>query len=231
MPSSPLADAQITAQERLRALVSRGVMLRWQGLPGYDEDDVDPFVSAVVPIVLAAQRQSVSLTDAYLARALGRAPLGVDAARIIGGLRGDTTPDQTYRRPFVNVWTALAKGVPFEQAVAAGLARATATAAMDVQLAHRSALQAVQDADPRIQGWQRVADGGACDFCLALDGAFMKSADVMPLHNGCGCGLEPLEQEVTPTAAPDDVAVHEHGELGPMLGSPDHDFTSAADLG
>lgn len=229
MPSR-LADAHIVAQQRLRALATRGVQLRWQQLLGYDEEHVHPFVAAVVPIVAAVQRQSIRLTDAYLARALERRPIGVDATAVIASLRGAATPEQVYRRPFVTTWTSLSKGNPFEQAVAAGLARATATAAMDVQMAHRGALQTVQERDPRIRGYRRVADANACAFCSAIDGAFVKSADAMALHNGCGCGLEPIEEEPSASPLPDGLAVREHGELGPVLGDPSHDFTTAADL-
>jgi hypothetical protein len=52
----------------------------------------------------------------------------------------------------------------------------------------------------------------------------------MPLHNHCGCSLEPVLDDVTPTPLPEGVAVHEHGELGLVLGDPAHDFTSAADV-
>lgn len=45
-----------------------------------------------------------------------------------------------------------------------------------------------------IVGWQRVADPGACDFCASVDGAFVKSGAALPLHDGCGCGLEPLTE-------------------------------------
>ena len=111
------------------------------------------------------------------------------------------------------------------------LARATSTAAMDVQLAARATFGAVQEADDGVYGYQRVADGDACEFCQAVDGAYVKSGDAMALHNNCGCSLEPLTVP-HPRAArlPDGVAVHEHGELGPMLGDAAHDFTSLADI-
>lgn len=225
MPSR-LADAQIAAQQRLRALVTRGVTGRWQSLAGYDEGDVDAFITAVVPFVAAANRQSVTLTDAYVARALGRQPLGVNVQDVLNSLRGDTTPDQLYRRPFVTVWTALSKATPYDQAVAAGLARATDIAAADVQMAQRAALQAVQDADPRIRGYQRAPDGGACSYCLMIAGAFVKDAAAMPLHPHCGCTLEPVEDDVAASSVPDGVAVHDHGELGPVLADPAHSFDS-----
>ena len=224
MPSR-LADVHIEAQRRLRVLAERGVTNAWTRLPDYRDRNVDQFLTLVLPLMDAAQRQSILLTDAYLARALERRPMGVDAARVIASLRGDTSPEEVYRRPFVTVWTALSKDTALDQAVAAGLARATSTAAMDVQMAHRGALRAVQDADPRIRGYRRVADAGACAFCSMIDGAFVKSADAMALHNGCGCGLEPIEDEPRPSPLPEGVAVHEHGELGPMLGDPSHDFT------
>lgn len=44
-----------------------------------------------------------------------------------------------------------------------------------------------------IWGYQRVADGDACDFCAMLDGAQFRTDDPMPIHPGCGCGVEPVE--------------------------------------
>jgi len=55
-----------------------------------------------------------------------------------------------------------------------------------------------------IGGFQRVADGGACEFCQTVDGAFLYSDDVMPLHNRCGCGIEPVVGQI-----PKDAPTHE----------------------
>lgn len=229
--SGTLVQTHIAAQERLRALVAHGVGNAWTRLPAYDEANVPEWLATVLPLVNAAQRQSVSLTEAFLARSLGRGPVGVPPAGLIGaGVRNGAAPAEVYRRPFVTVWTALKAGTGFEDAVAAGLARARSSATMDVQLSSRATYAAVQGVDQRIRGYQRVADPGACAFCSLVDGAFVKSADAMPLHNGCGCGLEPLTEDVTPTATPEDVAVHEHGELGPMLAAPGDHFTSEHEL-
>lgn len=46
-----------------------------------------------------------------------------------------------------------------------------------------------------IVGFQRVADPGACEFCQEVDGAYLKADDVMPLHNNCGCSVEPITAE------------------------------------
>lgn len=224
--ASAVTEAHIVAQARLRAIVERAVTGAWDGLGGYDEDDVAAFTLAATPVVLAAMRQSVVLTDAYLARILGRRPLGIDPVPVIAAIREGVDPREQWRRPFVTVWTALGNGTAYEQAVRNGLLRSIDMATTDVQLAHRGALQAAQERDAAIRGYRRVADGGACSFCRTVNGAFVKSASAAPLHPGCGCGFEPelVDRPVTPL--PEDVAVHEHGELGPTLGSPAHDFTS-----
>lgn len=204
----------------------------WADLPGYDRRNVDEWLSRVLPIVATAQRTSVAFTEAFLAQALERRPLGVNPNELIGaGVRNGAEPAEVYRRPFVTLWSKLGEGLLFEEASAAALSRATSTAGMDVQLSMRATANAVQEADDGIFGFTRAADPGACQFCSEVDGAYVKSADAMPLHNNCGCGLEPLTSP-HPRAAklPSGVAVHQHGELGPLLGDPAHDFTSQSDI-
>lgn len=232
MAASPLTEAHITAQKRLRDAVVAAIVKAWRDLPGYDRADVPAFLDTAVPAVLAGQRQSVALTEAYIARYLGRRPLGVDPSKLIGsGLRG-VDPAEVYTRPFVTVWTSLSNGTPYEAALNAGLSRATETAAMDVQMSMRATSSAVQSATPEgFYGYQRVADGGACEYCSAIDGAYVKFADAMALHPNCGCGLEPLTAP-HPRAAklPSGVSVHEHGELGAVIGSSSHGFVGPGDV-
>jgi hypothetical protein len=243
--ASQLAEAHIEAERRLRLLASRLVGGAWRELPGYDRQNVDQWLAAVLPIVEAAKRQSAALTEGYIARALDRPAAGVDVDALIASLRGGVPAAEVYERPFVNVWTALKKGEQYTQAVESGLARATSTAEMDVQLTMRSTAAAVQVADPSIFGYRRVADAGACSFCSEVDGAYVKSANAMPLHNRCGCGIEPQTEphrgavllpdgtqirEYAYGPLNDNVAVHLHGELGPVLtGASDH-FISESDI-
>lgn len=223
-----VADAQITAQARLREIVVRAVSNAWTALGSYDAPDVPVFLTAVVPLILAAQRQSVSLSDAYVAGVLGRPPLGIDPLPVIARLRGPVSPQVVYRRPFVTVWSGLSEGKPYADAVSAGEARLTASAALDVQLAHFGGLQAVQDQDPRVRGWRRVADPGACEWCRMINGAKVKRADASPLHPACGCTLSILTDPFEPDPVPDGL-VHDHGEYGPTLGNPEHDHLTPAE--
>ncbi len=240
-----LAEAHIVAQQQLRDLTQRSVEVIWRNLLGYDDKDVPTFLRQALPLVAGAQRHSVALTDAWLARELGRRPLGVNPARATGAaVRNGTPPEDVYRRPFVTVWSALKQGADYADAVEQGLARLRSTAGTDVQLAMRTTLREAGQADDRIVGYARVPDGGACAFCQLVSGQRYTTEDLMPIHNNCGCGVDVItgsnRHEFTGNRRNDlDVpiegdgiaaAVREHGELGPVLVDAQHDFTGQQQL-
>lgn len=78
----------------------------------------------------------------------------------------------------------------------------------------------------RIVGYTRVADPGACAFCQEVDGAFLRSSDPMPLHPGCGCGVEPIVGEI-----PEDARSHSEiatqGTRAPAEALASRDFSAA----
>lgn len=238
-----LASQQIEAERRLRALTAVRVERAWVGLGTYDEKDVARLLRLVLPVVLGAQRSSALLTNAYIAREVRRAIPSVKLNEVTGAaLRNGAEPADVYRRPFVTVWTALSEGRQWEQAVNAGMAHLSSTATTDVQLAMRATM-AKRELDLAPYGYRRKADASACPFCRAVDGAYVKATEgyAFALHGGCGCGFEVLrEPHRGAVALPDGtrirayqygplndaVAVHEHGELGPVLADPAHQFTS-----
>lgn len=223
-----LAEAHIEAERRLRETLAAFVTRVWAGLGHYDRQDVGRFTSVVVPAVLAAQRASVAVTDAYLARALERQPVGLDPEALSGaGVRNGTPPEEVYARPFVTVWSALQRGDMWEQAVSAGAARAESSAQMDVALSMSHSLRAIGRADRSIAGWRRVPNPGACTFCRTVSTRLYHTSVLMPLHNRCGCGVEPVTDRSAPFVddlSGDGVAVNQHGELGPVLGDPAQSF-------
>ena len=101
----------------------------------------------------------------------------------MAGYRNGTPLETVYKRPFEVVWRSVGAGTPYPAAASRGLARATQTAAADVQMAMRDTLTSVGQAEDSIWGYQRVADGGACEFCLLLDGACSAPMTQMPIHN------------------------------------------------
>lgn len=242
MPTA-LAAAHIEGERRLRQLTVRALTSIWDGLPAYDRQNVDQWLSEVLPVVEAGQRQSVNLTNAYLARSLERQPLGLDTRELTGaGVRNGTPPVEVYERPFITLWGGLSDGLRYEDALSKALARAQGTASMDVQLSMRATAEAVDRVDQSIYGYRRVADATACQFCKEVDGAYVKGSSgyVYALHNHCGCGLEALKEphrgavqlpdgtEIRPYAygpLNDNVAIEHHGELGPVLTKPGDHFT------
>jgi hypothetical protein len=226
----------------LRATTSNRVGTVWTRLGSYDEADVARFVDQAVPLVQSGQRQAVRSTNAYMARFSRGQLADLDLADLTGAaVRNGATPADVYARPFVNVWTALGKGVPWVDAVRAGFARAVSTAETDVALSSRAASAAYAEADDRIVGFQRVPDGGACDFCSLVSGQRYHTAELMPLHNRCGCTVEPLlgadRHSFTGRLENDVVhgdgisaAIHQHGELGPVLTNGADHFTDEHEL-
>lgn len=232
--------AHIAQQQRLRDQVTAQVAAAWAALPSYDEGDVATFLAAALPVVLAAQRAAVLLTNAFLGLRLGRGPAEIDPDRLIGPhLRNGTEPSDVYRRPFVTTWSKLKEGTGWEDAVKAGGDRATSAAATDCQLAMRETLREVGEKDDLILGFQRVPDPGACDFCRLVAGQRYTTGQLMPIHNHCGCGVDVITEanrgdftgdpEHDLSVSREDgltAAVEEHGELGPVLVDGAHAFTA-----
>lgn len=239
---SQLAAVQIQAKQRLQDLVASAVSAAWGSLAHHDKAQVDEFLTTVIPLSAAANQQSVQLTEAFLARSLGATPVGLNASQIIAGIRNGATPEEVYTRPFVTVWSALKRGVGWEQAVKMGQDRASSAAAMDVQLSFTHTLRAAGDSSwgDRIVGYQRVPDSGACDFCQIASGMLYHTDDLMPLHLHCGCGVDVVQADsarsfTTATsrfsgAGGTNVAVHDHGELGPLLTNADDHFTGPSQV-
>ncbi len=210
-------QAHIAANTRLQEIAATAAAAAWLGLGSYDEEDVPRFLARVVPVILAAQRQSVVLTVAFLARAIGRRPAAVDVTQLVGAairtatpeviaasqrgglaLASDATgvpPEVVYRRPFVAVWSDLSKGTPWADAVNAGRERVEATAAFDAQNAMRHTLRAVGEADDLILGYRRVPDSDACDFCKLIAGRRYLTSDLMEVHPRCQCGVDIITAE------------------------------------
>lgn len=225
--SRELALAHMGAQRRLKTLAADGLGRAWDDLPSYNEADVAPFLRRAVPFVVGTQRQSVALTNAFLARSLEQRPTGVNIAAIVAGIRNGASAADVYRRPFVDVWSGLKNGKAWTDAVAAGRARLVSAAEMDIQLAMRDTLLAVGETEEALTGYQRVANANACEFCLAVNGAQFQTEVPMALHNGCDCGFEAITYtRISKQEFPKDVTVEDHGELGPVLVDPSQQFTS-----
>lgn len=202
------------------------------------------FIERAVPIVRSGGRTAVALTDAYLARKMGTSPVGLDADVVLSGLRNGVSPAEVYARPFHQMWTELGNGKPFPDVLNATITRSAVLADTDVGLAARdSAVEWAKESNAEVYGWERVTDGDACDLCVIASTQRYWTDQLMPIHDRCHCTVAPLTQPTgqvlwekvnqsssIETDEGSSTSVEEHGELGPVLVSPEHDFRGPADV-
>lgn len=186
-------DAMIDIRRR----VSGRVRMAWDDLGSYDRADVARFTAVATRVVDAGQRRTVAVTAAYLSRLTGSPVPALDVSALTGAaVRGGTDPSVVYERPFVQVWSALADGKPYADAVDAAGARAATAADTDVSLSMRATADAAsQEFERRVVGWERVMDPDACAFCAAASTQRYSSALLEPLHANCQCGVAPVFSE------------------------------------
>lgn len=257
MPSQRL-DAAYNAQiKAIRTRLDAFAAARFMS-GQYRDADMARFLKEVVPVVLASRRQVSALTDSYLSQVmtsqLGKrvAPRGPIDTNTLRGVDAK----EVYTRPFVTVRTKLSTGMPFDAAVSAGSARLTDILLTDMQMAKtQTAQNVISNSGPQIIGYERTLSGNkSCALCVVASTQMYHKGDLMPIHPGCDCGVQPItrsrpfdseaatqrledtHQSVfnllgtkdSSARAPDYrklIATHEHGEIGPVLSIKGQKFT------
>lgn len=158
-------------------------------------------------IIRAAQHTVVALQGAYLSRAAEIAGQTWKTATVsssfLDTLRTGVDFSTEYERPFNQLYTALASGANYDQATQAGLTRLESLAKTDLQLAaSRAGQQAVakqpdagdtETGKPHVVGYQRVTTSGhPCALCLIASTQRYHVEDLMPIHPGCQCIVDPI---------------------------------------
>jgi len=236
------------------ALATRIVQLlehEWSSLGTWDSADVERFVGRVIPILTGGQAMTARMTDVYISQLLSEmtgenVPVAGLRTSDLKEMRG-TPLMEVYRRPFVEMWTALKDGQLFEDAYQAGLNRVSELADDDLSLAYRKASTLAFEKQPAVKGYRRVvrpemSKGGTCPLChLASENRYHKS-DLLPIHTHCRCAVMPivgksdpasrlnaedLGQLEKPTELP---VVRNHGELGPILQVAGQHYTTEAQV-
>lgn len=232
---------KLAVRDRVQAFASR-VFAAGQ----YRDADVARFVSRVVPVVLAGRRQVSSMTDAYLTQQLKAAGIKAPMRGPINtaALRG-VSVDEVYARPYQSVWTSLSNNAPYPDAVAAGHSRLMDLISTDMQLAMTHTSQDVLTHTRGVSEYVRSPSGpNPCALCEIASTQVYHRADLMPIHANCMCGVDvvsessPWNQAVADQRLSDayarqdqpEIAVREHGEIGPVLTRADQHFTGPGDL-
>ena len=187
-------DSQVHA---IRQQITSFGQAYWDSLPHYRASAVEDMIQAITPRVAAGQLRIADLTRAYLAqcaRELGwkvvLPPIDQDEIR---GARG-VDPRGVYRRPAVDVYTALAAGKPLPQAAAEGRLRLTQLIGGDMQLAKvHASRQSMRGYPEEGQFYRRVLTGREnCALCVVASTQRYYRGDLLPIHPGCDCGVQPL---------------------------------------
>lgn len=241
-------DGQVHA---IRQQITAFGQAYWDSMPHYRASAVEDMIEAITPRVTAGQLRIADLTRAYLAQCAGELGWNVVLPPIdqdeIRGARG-VDPRVVYRRPAVDVYAALAAGKPLPQAAAEGRLRLTQLIGGDMQLAKvHASRQSMRGYPEEGQFYRRVLTGREnCALCVVASTQRYYRGDLLPIHPGCDCGVQPLPpglavnqvidedllEQVHQVAAdrlgvsdrggrtPDYrklLTVREHGEYGPTL--------------
>lgn len=192
-----LAEAYDSQVHAIRQQITAFGQAYWDSLPHYRASAVEEMIEAITPRVTAGQLRIADLTRAYLAqcaRELGWkvALPPIDQDEIIDARGID--PRTVYRRPAVDVYTALAAGKPLPQAAAEGRLRLTQLIGGDMQLAKvHASRQSMRGYPEEGQFYRRVLTGREnCALCVVASTQRYYRGDLMPIHPGCDCGVQPL---------------------------------------
>lgn len=231
---------------RIRSAVTGTVETLWNGLPDYRNSNVAGFAKKAASITEGGGIQVQRFTSAYLGALQSAAtnqpfrPPALSPRLVTSkALRGVSAVD-LFQRPGANVYAALAHGRPFDAAVHSGMARAINLAATHLQLVKTHTAREVFSRDPAVTRYKRVLGGGdTCPLCVAAADGVYNSEDLMPIHPGCTCGVAPVFGRIDPGRSINqkvssdetvEVAVREHGEMGPLLTRASDDFTTPDDF-
>lgn len=232
MPSrSQLIAGHQGAVLAVRKATVANVTALWRVQQGFRDGDVEQFTRRVVPMVQASQVRIASLTSAYIARMANEPVVPVVRTKVT--MARGVSPVEVYTRPAVRVRTDLSRGIPYPVAVASGLTRLVSLTSTDMQLAKTAQAQASM-ARSKFPYFARVLGAGKnCDLCVIASTQRYGRENLMPIHPGCNCGVEPItsgDWDLTPSPEADLITVHEHGEYGPTLAYAADEFTGPSDL-
>jgi hypothetical protein len=236
------------------ARIIAGLAGKW-----YDDSEVRAAGTQIAELVHEGQIATGDSTAAYLdlvLAELGARPPR-DPLRLPDRLR-QVDPDVEWIRPAKEYRRARLAGLDEFEAQERAARRAELLADMDLSLAMREASRQHLAAVDSITGWRRVihpelSKGGTCGLCIVASDRIYKTGDLMPLHDRCECEPLPIiagKADPGRSLNADDlsalyeaaggtsaerlkrvrIAVHEHGELGPVLTNADHAWRGPDDV-
>ncbi len=230
MTTPTSTQQQLAAQRaRLSEQLTAALTALFASLGSWRDADADRFARQAVPLVQGAQQALAGLVSAYLAQRLseqtGQSVLApAIPTSTVTGLRGADAAE-VYRRPFRELWAALANGKSLPQAIEQGRARLVELADGDLQTTYAHANQAGMERFPepvRPAGWRRVLQGeSSCALCVLASTHRYTIADLNPIHPHCDCTVEPIYGRDEVRAADDAMLERVHQAAAELTGQTD----------
>lgn len=236
--------AALTYQQtynRIRVGVAATVARLWDAHGGLDDAAQRSFAGLASSTVIGGQAATARLVASYIAMQGGTTNPATFTTEELRTLRGVDLLD-VYRRAVVSSRTAIARGDSFAAAMAAGRVRAKEMASTDIVMAQRHATVRTLDQMPHAVGYRRVLTGSSCQLCATASTQRYHKTQLMPIHTHCDCSVAPIFANRDPGQvinrrllaqlkdADGPVAVHMHGELGPVLTPRGQHFTGPSDI-
>jgi hypothetical protein len=183
------ARLTLTFQQRIATIglkAAKLVAATWDGLAGYDEEDIAAYTSRTSAAMAAAKAASVQAGVGYYSTLVQFRPPSVNPREV--------PIEVDPREPFIAYWNALKGGHGLEAALESGNARAQATARNLATSASRQAGDtALRKARLEVDGWSRNTDSGACEWCRGLTQFVWDTAAEADFgHDRCNCSVEPV---------------------------------------
>jgi len=260
-----LLDAYNSLSSRLVRGLGVKVADVFTNLSSWRDEDFVRFSKLIEPTLTGGRLQAAKLQIGFyqqMAKARGEAfvaPTISASDFTVPKLRNGAVASEVYRRPFVDLYTALSQGKDMTQAVAAGGHRISSIVSTDMQLSRRNAGFLARGSNDNIVGYARTLTGAEnCALCYTASTQRYNNGDLLPIHPGCDCGEMPIYGDQDPGQVIDeirleatheavearfgvsdrsgreidyrDIAIREHGELGPVLTVADQNFTGPGSL-
>ena len=199
--TAPAAQQQLaSSRTRVSEQLIAALTALFAALGSWRDADADRFTRQAAPLVQGAQQALAGLVAAWLAQTASErtgqtVPAPVIPASAIIDLRGIST-SEVYRRPFRELWAALAEGKTLAEAVQQGQSRLRELADGDLQStyahANREGMQRLpEQAQPT--GWRRVLQGiSSCALCVLASTHRYTISDLNPIHPRCDCTVQPI---------------------------------------
>ena len=255
-----LVGAQATVQGQLIAWAATLAATSAKAFTGwYDSKKIGPWASELASLIQGFQSQAASGTDAYLtelaSEMTGRkySPAGTIK---VTDLRNGANPVEVYGRVADTYRYQTSLGKEPTAALQIAATRAEILAETDIALAARAQARKFMVVK-NVEGWRRVIHpeltrSGTCGLCIVAADRIYHRSELMPIHDRCVCTVSPVINGVDPgyslnrsdlqalyklvggTQAKQlsnaRIAVHHHGELGPVLTVRGQHFRSASDV-